>query len=168
MLPLDTTQTFQEAYVIDQKLSQLGVQKSVYVNSQVLCLPENILSESEIDKLLEPADQIWLVKRLKEEGLSVVSLIEAGIEVGTIERRGNEKWLGYVAIDKLALPMLVAVLSGIAVVTYDRATKQEQPKNTVHVDLNIRDKDRSSKIQYDGDGESLVKMLEALNEKAKP
>lgn len=150
---------------ISSKLNHLGVSQDLYVSADILCLPENILTEEDSDKLYEPMDQIFLVKRLREESINVFTLYDAGIEISNLERRGDEKWFGKVVINKLALPALIAVLSGITVVHYDRATKHEEPKQKVHMQLIINNRASSNRIDYEGDGETLINILETLNEK---
>lgn len=150
---------------ISNKLSQLGVNRDLYSSADVLCLPENILTEDDSTKLYEPMDQIFLVKRLREEGINVFTLYDADIEVSNLERRGDEKWFGKIIVDKVALPALIAILSGVTVVNYDRATENKEPVKKVHMQLIIKNKNNENSLEYEGDGETLIKILETLNEK---
>lgn len=148
--------------MIYDKLKEFGIEHKLYAAASVMCLPENILTESELYKLIEPSDQIWLVKRLREEGVKVFTLYDAKIDVGNLERRGDERWYGHVVIDKVTIPILVAVLSGTFVLALDRATKDERPSNKVHIDLTVKNEDQETRINFDGNGEILVKILDSL------
>lgn len=151
-----------------QKLEDLGVDRQLYTSASVLCLPENFIEESDVDKYFEPADQIWLVKRLREEGAEVFTLWDAGIDTLYLERRGDNWWLGKVVIDKIAIPALVAVLSGIAVVAYERetATNSEQTaskdQTTVHIELTVRGDGEEKILNYDGDSETLIQLIKQI------
>ena len=148
--------------MIYEKLKNFGIEQTLYAAANVMCLPENILTESNLDKLVEPSDQIWLVKRLREEGVNVFTLYDAHIDVNNLERRGDEKWYGHIVIDRIAIPILVGVLSGASVLALDRATKDETPSSKVHIDLVIKDEGKESRINFDGDGEILIKLLDSL------
>ena len=65
----------------------------------------------------------------------------------------------------MALPILIGLFTSVVGAgIYDRIDKKENFK--VHTTLEIEKKDGSTiKLNYDGDGETLVKMLEKIDVK---
>lgn len=154
---------------IFEKLKTLGIDDAAFADAQILCLPENILRAAEGEELFETTDTHAFVKQLREAGVPVFTLIDAGIDLPLLDRRGGDKWLGTVWIrDTLVIPTLIALVTGIAVLEYDRATEKDKtppPKSRVHIDLIVDKKGGNHQhIKFEGDGETLIGVLKALNE----
>jgi hypothetical protein len=150
-----------------RKLDALGLKPETLSAYKVLCLPENIFSSGTPIELLEPSDSIDLGKLLKEAGITCGTARDLGLQTKILERRANDKWLGVVWIrDNVATGLVVGVISSlIAATIYSKITAPVgKPQPQIHLDLYIERTNSVSKISYNGDGETLVKVLKSLEE----
>lgn len=133
---------------------------------QILILPENIsYSDSALD-LYDAHDSLLILKDLKNLNVKIANFDILGLSISTKERRSSDKWFGHIYVrDTLALPILIGLFTSVVGAgIYDRIDKKENFK--VHTTLEIEKKDGSTiKLNYDGDGETLVKMLEKIDVK---
>lgn len=141
-------------------LRKLGIDESKLGDYKVLCLPENVFTTQRVEELHEGGDALYLAKSLRAAGISCATAYDFGLDVQSLERRSKDRWLGTVWIrDIVAVPFVVGILSGLVV----NKISEEQPKPKVHVDMYIERGPNITKMSYSGDGDSLVKMLQALN-----
>jgi|ERR1017187_8651790 hypothetical protein len=151
------------------KLAKLGLVQEKLFNSQVLCLPENIFDATSTGGLLEPADSVDFGKRLKAAGLKCATAFDLGLTTSILERRADDKWLGVLYVrDKVAIPLVVSVVSGLIVAaavhtTANSGVKMPQPQ--IHLELYLERTNGVSRISYVGDGETLVNVLKSLEAK---
>ena len=158
---------------LSSKLRDLGIEPGNLEVFQIICLPENVFTFSSPSEVYEPAEATDLVKRLKERGLRSASLYELGFEASTLSRRSDEKWLGVIWVrDKVAIPVLTGVLSALIATAITNASQKsdsgksiEIAKDKVHVELYIENGEDVTSLKYKGDGENLLRVLEALQEK---
>ena len=148
------------------KTSRFGITPEILQKYQILILPENYLSASSVQELVDAADSIGLSKLLKNSGIACANSYDLGLNASTIERRSSDKWLGEVFImDKLVIPIFVGVVAGLIVLGVEKAgdnNKKEEPK--IHVDLKIYKDEKFTSIKYDGDSSTLIKILKTISE----
>jgi hypothetical protein len=155
---------------IADRLQQSGIDSEAYGGAQVLCLPEHILHVPAGSELLETTDAISLVKELRAAGLTVFTFMDAGIDLAAMDRRAAEKWYGTVWIrDYAVVPLLVSVLGGSIVAHYAKTINQpaqipSQNAPKVHIELIVQKRHGDTELKYDGDGETLVKILQAISD----
>lgn len=148
------------------RLNKLGLVHEKLFGSQVLCLPENIFANTTPEVLFEPSDSVDFGKRLKAAGLLCATAFDLGLKTSILERRADDKWLGVIYIrDKVAIPVVVSVISGLIVAkavhtNVSPAVKMPQPQ--IHLELYLEKTNEVSRISYAGDGETLVKVLKSL------
>lgn len=155
------------------KLRDLGIEPGNLEAFQIICLPENVFSFDSPSEVYEPAEATDLVKRLQEQGLRSASLYELGFEASTLSRRSDEKWLGVIWVrDKVAIPVLTGVLSALITTAITNVSQKsdsdknsEVAKDRVYVELYIENGEDVTNLKYKGDGEKLIRLLEALQEK---
>lgn len=140
------------------KLKRFGIDIQNVKELDVLCLPENIEYASSVEELYDASDANNLSKLLKEKGLKTATAYDLGVEIGILERRAADLWLGLVwVLRELALPIVVGVFSSLL------ANRVLQQKSKVHITLYITREDDIASLKYDGDGETLLKILKSLN-----
>jgi hypothetical protein len=148
-----------------RKLADLGAKWAMLESCQVLCLPENIFHSS--GQLMEASDSINLGKHLKAAGIKCGTSFDLGLQTLILERRADDKWFGTIYIrDKVAVPIVVSVIAsliatGIVAVAKSNAAKSAQK---VHLELYIQNTNSVNKISYEGDGDTLVKVLKSLED----
>lgn len=151
------------------KLVKLNLVQEKLFNSQVLCLPENIFDTTTDEGLMEPSDSVELGKRLKAAGLMCATAFDLGLKTSILERRADDKWLGVLYVrDKVAIPLVISVVSGLIVAavvhgTANTGRKMTQPQ--IHLELYLERTNGVSRISYVGDGETLVNVLKSLEAK---
>ena len=151
-----------------QRLGQFGASKERIEPFRVLCLPENLLTAARAEDLLDSQDAIDLAKRLREAKVSCATSLDLTPEAGCLQRRGADLWLGTVWIlNRKILPIF-------AKVTIRKLKGWQQrtdgKKARVHLRLRICRGGDAAEIGYNGDGRTLIRLLEGLgrgNEKAK-
>lgn len=135
---------------------------------QVLCLPENIESAANRDELFDAGDTADLSKRLKAAGLRCANSYDLGIDVGVLDRRGADLWLGFVWImDNLAIPVVVGVVSTVLASMIERKSKSTPPAiqqsvPKVHLALGLLRGDDLTTLKYKGDADTLIRVLNAI------
>lgn len=148
-----------------RKLTDLGLKWAMLESYQVLCLPENIFRSS--DQLVEASDSINLAKHLKAAGIKCGTSYDLGLKTLILERRADDKWLGTIYIrDKVAVPIVVSVIAGLIVAGAVSVAKSTtaKPAQKVHLELYIQKTNSVDKISYEGDGDTLVKVLKSLED----
>lgn len=138
-------------------LNDLGISPDQFSDYDVLCLPENIEKEVESDKLFEAEESVHLYKILKSRGIKAYCLHDFGCEVPIYERRGETIYFGVLVIQYIVYPIVAGIIA-------NWITEKLYHKN-VRVVLHIIKNDKEEHIDYDGDGETLLKLLESLKEK---
>lgn len=149
------------------KLEKLGLNQAKLAAYQVLCLPENIFSDPTPNELLEPSDAIALGKLLKAAGVKCGTAFDLGLQTAIFERRADDKWLSVIWIrDKVAIPTVVTVIGGLILAGIEAEMKSAKvkPSPQVHLELYIDKNNGVSKLSYNGDGETLLKVLKSLEE----
>jgi hypothetical protein len=144
-----------------------GVSAGAIEDYQVLCLPENLLAASSREELVDADDAVDLAKQLREAGVATATSYELTPEAKTIERRGGDLWFGIVwVLNDVALPFFVSVLANM--LTGWRTPKSgdgshnDQKQPVAHIKLRIKRGENYVNIDYSGDGETLVDVLQAL------
>ncbi len=157
-------------------LSELGVDPNVASQYQILCLPENIGSQTETDQLADSEESITLSKLLKEEGVNCANSYDLGLNAKTSERRGVDLWFGSIWIlNHAALPLLIGVLGRLLGEQIQRKldaanqlkASQEADdfqETKVYADLKIIDGQVSAEIKYNGDADTFLKVLKGLHD----
>lgn len=143
----------------------LGVSDDAIHKYEVVFLPENVLSVSSREELVDADDAVDLAKGLREQGVKAATSYELTPEAKTIERRGGDLWFGIVWIlSSVALPFFVSVLANM--VTGWRASRttpgQGGKEPVVHIKLRVKRGENVVDIDYSGDGDTLVEVLHAL------
>ena len=105
---------------------------------------------------------------LKASDIRCATAFDFGLDIPILERRSGDKWLGVVWIrDTLALPLVVGVIGSlIAAEIHDKTHNQVEPK--VHVELYIERGANVTKLSYNGDGDTLIKMLKGIGAEKTP
>lgn len=153
-----------------ERLTAAGIQPEAIENFQVICLPENVFAPQREVELFEAADAVALVKRLKEAGVNSAGPIDFGLDIGVLARYSGDRWLGVVWIrDIVALPLLIGIISSLIATQIDRNVSHEAkplpaPTPQVHVEMYVGKEDQLKHLKFDGDGETLLKLLEAMKE----
>jgi hypothetical protein len=135
---------------------------------QIIFLPENINLTSDLEDLSDSMDSIMLCKLAKEKGILCTNSYELGLNTKIIERRSIDIWLGTIWIrDHFALPLLVSVLSKVFVDTVQNKVNPSKGKEscTVHSNVKLSEGKISAEIDYKGDSETFLKILEGVNQK---
>jgi hypothetical protein len=145
-----------------ERLKKLGIKEPAFETYQIIFLPENIFSFKKRSELHDADDSLGIAKSLKRAGVICATALDLGLDVPVLERRSKDRWLGTVWIrDIIVIPIFVSVLGSlVATGVSDHFVK---PK--VHVELYIQRGANITKLSYNGDGDSLVKMLEAIKDK---
>jgi hypothetical protein len=154
-----------EMMKLKMELTNLGIDIDKFKEYQILCLPENLESAVNISELYDTDSSIILSKQLKIAGLKCANSFDLGIKAGTLERRNNEFWLGLIWITgNMAIPIFNGVVANLLT---PNITNQSKPM-TVHISLYIQKNESLTKIKYDGDPETLIKVLNSLDSDNKP
>ena len=148
----------------NEKIRPLGLDPNRLKAYQVLCLPENFDYAASSEDLIDASESADLSKVLKEAGLKCANSFDLGIHARVIERRGIDLWFGFLwLVDHLALPIVIGVLTELLLGKWQSPNQKE---TAVHLRLRIQRNDRLTNIKYDGDGETLVKLLNGIAGKA--
>jgi len=146
-------------------LRNFGVAPDLIETYQVLCIPENVREASTRGELVDAGNALDLVKALREAGVDTAASYELTPEAKTIERRGGDLWFGIVwVLGSVALPFFISVLANM--VTGWRSSKPGSATSgkapTAHIKLRLKRGENVVNIDYSGDGETLVDVLQAL------
>jgi len=127
----------------------------------ILCLPENFITASNASELFDASDAINLSKFLKMQNLLCANSFDLSLESQILERRSSEKWFGVVLIrNKIILPVFATVIGGLILNRIDGRDESDQ----VHIELHLEKPEEFTRIKYDGDGETLIKVLDAIKD----
>ncbi len=147
-----------------QQLSAIGVPDERINKAQILCLPENILRTAKREELRETTDATILIKQLREKSVEVFSLFDVGLDLPAVDRRAKDKWLGTVWVrDYAAMPILTSLIAGYLVLEFPVHFGKASEQN-VHLDLVVGEKDEKISLKYAGDGQTLVRVLDAIKD----
>ena len=145
------------------RLEESGINVDSFATAQVLCLPENFLHAADGAELLETADMTILVKTLREKDVGVFTFFDAGIDLSAIDRRSGDKWFGTIWIrDNAVMPIVASVIGGLIVLGIQKSLDEPSaspPPPAVHLEIIVGSTRGETTIRYDGDGETLVKVL---------
>ena len=150
-----------------------GIEPNAFEGYQVICLPENAENTSNRDELFDASGSVELSKKLKAAGLKCANSADLGMDVPTLERRSSELWLGLIwIIDNIAIPAIVGVISNLLWSKFKKSKdlcKMDPSQRTppVHLCLRIDRGMDSTKIDYVGDPETLINVLNSINNKNK-
>ena len=151
-----------------KRLASLNLTPEQLQEYDVLILPENFDS-SDNGKKRDAQDAINLSKQLKEQGLACANSYDLGIEVPTIERRSHDFWFGEIFILKdIVIPIVTGVIYTIlAPVIQKKLVKKDSrtPTEAIHTTITISKEDEFAQIDYNGDPETFLKILDALKNK---
>lgn len=148
-----------------EKFLQYGINVESVKQYQIIFLPENYGYTDSKDKLQDAINSIDLFKALKGEGVSCATIEDFGITPSILDRWSDDKWFGTVYIrDKVMIPILTSAISGLIVynVTTQKTSEKIIPPPEVHIELKIENDSTITSLKYDGDGETLVKILKEL------
>ena len=133
---------------------------------QILVLPENFDTETDKSKLIEGADALNISKLFKQDGVNCANSYDLDFDVPTLERRASDVWLGIIFIlDSVVLPLAINIISNYIqknISKSDNDSDYEAPNPKIHVEIKMNKKGKITKFNYDGDGETLVKVLKNL------
>jgi len=147
------------------KLEQFGVDRGKLAVYQVVCLPENIFLSPTPNKFLEPSDAIVFGKLLKASGVNCAMPADLGLQTQIYERRADHKWLPITwIIDKLAIPTIIKVIGELVASSVKDKIKsaKEKPQAQVHLELYVNEHKGVTKISYEGDEKTLIKILKSI------
>lgn len=142
---------------------QHGISVDDIKDFQVLVLPENFNSVSDKENLIEGSNSLNMSKIFKEEGLKCANSHDLGLDVPVLERRGSDIWLGQIFIlDNVALPIILNVLTAFIQSKISKKRTTSEPKGKVHLELKMHKNGNVNKLSYNGDSETLIKVLDNL------
>lgn len=151
-------------------LSQLwsaGISEQQIEGLDILILPEN--ANANIDEQFDAQDSITLSKLLKQKGIKCANSYDLGLELSTKVRRSNDIWFGQIYIfNDFVLPIVTGVIGSVlATSIMERKNRKDlrEPAGNVHTDIVIIKPEGKTEIHYNGDPETLVKILEILENK---
>jgi len=135
-------------------LNKLGISSDQYGDFDVLCLPENIEVETDPSKLIEASETVYLYKILKSEGIKVYTLHDFGYDVPIYERRGETIYFGEIVINNFVLSIVAGIIANwITEKIFHKIVK---------INLHIIKNENELHLKYDGDAETLLKILKTL------
>lgn len=147
-------------------VSKYGITEETLNSYQIVFLPENYKDCTEKDELFISLDTLEIYKKLKSQGISCADFTDLGVDVGFLERRNSDIWLGVVwVINIVALPIIINVLSSMIAssIEKEKANKNNKPLPKVHLEIKIKKgKDDSSSFKYSGDAKTLARILKSL------
>lgn len=139
-------------------LKSMGIEKERIDDLDILILPENFESETDVKKFYDANHSITLHKMLRSNGVKVNSLDDLGIpDIPVFAKHSDEIWLGVLFLQYVAIPVLINVFSDWLLT--------KSVGSIVHVDLKINKHGKLISLKYDGDSETLNNILKAMNKK---
>ncbi|HUB24361.1 MAG TPA: hypothetical protein VL992_02950 [Tepidisphaeraceae bacterium] len=151
-----------------QKLRHFGVTPEQLEQFQILSLPENLLTASRVEDLLDAQDGIDLVKRLKEAGISCACSLDLTPAAATVRRRGGDLWLGIVWIQQSNVAAVFAKTLQQKLKSWAERNSLRKERWKVHLRLRIRQAQEISELAYTGDSETLSHLLNGLIQDGMP
>lgn len=146
------------------KLTELGITDEQIGLYDIIILPEN--TEGGLDEMRDAQDGITLSKLLKAEGLKCANSFDLNLNVPTVERRSNDLWLGVIYLmNEGVIPTAVSVMANIITPLIQHKkekTDARTPTGGIHTEITIKKEEGFTKIKYDGDAETFLKILESL------
>ncbi len=146
-------------------LRNLGVDVERLNDYDFLLLPENLREAGSREELYDAGSSINLAKSLRAEGAKVATSYDLTPEARTLERRGAELWFGTVwVMSAVALPLAISVLANMITGWQASRIASKDGKGIMRTNVKIRLKrgDNIVNIDFDGDPEALVDVLEGL------
>ncbi|MBE8969209.1 hypothetical protein IQ277_24200 [Nostocales cyanobacterium LEGE 12452] len=157
-----------------KELEKYGLDFETLKEYQVLCLPENIETASKEDELIDTAQNANFCKLLREAGIKCANSYDLGLETVELERRGIELWFGVTyIIDKLAIPVVTAVISSLLTLQIQKKNScsseksiEEISNNNIHIELRIVEGNNIYRsINYDGSFDDFKKIVNEISNK---
>jgi hypothetical protein len=148
-----------------QKFLKFGITEEQLSNFQIIILPENYSNTTEQEELSEAINTLDLFKELKKHDINCATIEDFGISPVILDRWSSDKWFGTVYLrDKVALPILTNAIAALIVfqVTTQNPEGKVITKPDIHIELKIQEDSTITSINYDGDGETFLKILESL------
>ncbi len=149
----------------NQYLSQLDINlESIRNKYQILILPSRINNSQEDLEFIDTDDAIYLSKLLKLEKLSCANSYDLGLEAKVSHLKSVEIKLGLIWIlDKACIPILIVVIGRLIGDKISQSNKNNQNYPKIKAELKVFDnKIESSSVNYDGDVDGFMKVLEGL------
>jgi hypothetical protein len=138
-------------------LDGFGVPKSESGRYQILCLPENICHAKKKEELRDAGDSSSLSKELKALGAECGNSLDLRLNSRTYIRKSLDLWLGVIYIAQyVALPFLISAFANLV------TNKALDSNSKVFLNLKINNGKNTTDINYEGDAETLQKILDAL------
>lgn len=139
-------------------LDGFGVPRDKIESLQILCLPENIYHVTAVEELLDSGDSATLSKELKAKGVKCGNSSDLGLEPRVRLRKGLDIWLGVVfVIEYIALPFLISAIANLA------TSRMLDLDSKIYLNLRIRNEKKVTAIDYEGDPDTLKRILDALS-----
>ncbi len=150
------------------QLRNAGIDLGQLATYDVVCFPGDILSFKPGQKLTETHSQGQLLALLKGKNLRCGTMFDLGLGSGAQKADDGSLRLGVVwIVDKVAIPIVVGVISTLVASRIDDQTSPgKTPQPQVSIALYVQEGDQSRELIYEGDGESLVRVIEAMNHPA--
>lgn len=145
-----------------EKLTKFGLSLDILNEYDLVILPENFDEAESIEELYDTDDSIYLVKDLKDKNIKCASFIDLKSEIPFKERRGGDIWLGTSwVLNNLLLPLYLNILSNyiFEYIGNKKSKSVNFEKQNVHLKIKIKEEKTFSKFEYDGDSETLLKIL---------
>ena len=141
----------------ESTLLRFGLTEETISKYDVICLPENLEAATEASELFDANHSINFSKLLKEAGVKCANSYDLNLQAKVFERRSEDLWLGYIYVaNTLIIPYIVNVLATLTTNSIDKGTN-----TTKQVHLKLKTK-MIRKLEYDGDGETLIEILKTL------
>lgn len=138
-------------------LEGFGVPSATIENYQILCLPENIYQAKTKEDLLDSGDSATVSKELKVKGAMCGNSYDLGLRPRVRIRKGLDIWLGVVfVVQSIVLPFLISAIANIA------TSRMLNSDSKIHLNLRIKNGKNVTAIDYEGDPETLQRILDAL------
>lgn len=116
----------------EEQLKRLGADPDVVNQYQILCLPENLLTATNRDELVEAGQTAVVAKLLKAAGVRCALPQDVGFQIRGRVRKSADVWCGLIWIrDYLAAPTFVAVLCSWLTARYisGKGDRCERPRS---------------------------------------
>jgi hypothetical protein len=142
------------------KFAELGIDGNRLADYQILCLPQNIFRFGTADDLHDADGARTLAKLLKASNVRCGTAFDLGLDIPILHMRSSELWFGVLWIlDNAALPLLIQAIAPLITAKLN-TLMDASPK--VHIDLYVKKGGNTTKLSYNGDGETLVRVLKSL------
>lgn len=149
---------------------KFGLTEELISKYDVLFLPENVEDAKQKSELYDADNALDLFKILKEEGVNCANSYNLGLKkVPKQQNRSADIWLGNITIiGNVVLPLVLMQISKYL----NDLCKQKKRQNSVKGDEKTRvvlklrygKNGKINKLDYDGDGSTLVKIIDRLSD----